>query len=74
MAARMHYGERADGLMNALDQSMIDAIEKSAPLPPLPWQLESHRKYAVVFDMQRFKPLKVFIDDNIPVAERAKIF
>jgi len=74
VAARVHYGERAEGLMNAMDASMIDAIKKSAPLPQPPWQLDSHRKYAVVFDMQRYKPLKVFIDDSIPVAERMRYY
>lgn len=74
VAARVHYGERAEGLMNALDASMIDSIKKSAPLPQLPWQLDSHRKYAVVFDMQRYKPLKVFIDDSIPVAKRMRSY
>ncbi len=69
MAARVKYGARAAGLMNAMDKAMIAAIGEASPFPPPPHQLTSHKQYAVVFDTQRLKPLKMFVDDQIPVAQ-----
>lgn len=69
IAARLRYGERGDALLAALDKSMLEAVKNSSPLPAPPKQLESHQRLSVIFDPQRFKVLRVFIDDNIPVKQ-----
>lgn len=69
VAARLQYGARAPGLMAALDKSMISAVKDCGRLPSPPKLLSGHRRYAVIFDTQRFKPLRLFIDDNIQIYE-----
>lgn len=69
VAARLRYGARGDALLAALDKSMLEAVTNSCPLPGLPKLFESHPRYAAVFDPQRFQPLKLFIDDDIPVRQ-----
>lgn len=69
VAARLRYGARGDALLAALDKSMLEAVTNSCPLPGLPKLFESHPRYAAVFDPQRFQPMKLFIDDDIPVRQ-----
>ncbi len=63
-AAWLKYGPRANALMKALDDSMISAVKESSPFPELPTQLYARRSYAVVFDNQRLKPLRMYIDNQ----------
>ena len=67
IAALRQYPSRAVGLLKAIDNSMIDAIETSTPLPAPPRKLQCPRRFVVVFDADRFKPLRMYLDDKIPV-------
>lgn len=67
VAAYMRYPHRADGLMKAMDYAMLNALETSAPLPPPPRKLYCPRRFVAVFDTHRFNPLRIYIDDKIPI-------
>lgn len=68
VAARLRYGLRGDAMLKALDKSMIESVQESAPFASPPEALQAHRHFAVIFDTQRYQPLRMFMDDNIPVA------
>lgn len=72
IAAQVRYGQRAPGLLKAMDKAMIEAV-KQCEFPPLPYQLSAHRHFAVVFDPQRFKPLRVLIDDQITIGQDLRV-
>lgn len=67
VAALRIYSVRGLGLLKAMDNAMVCAVEKSAPLPAPPWKLNCPRKFVVVFDTQRLKPLRMYVDDKIPI-------
>ncbi|MBX9571113.1 MAG: TonB C-terminal domain-containing protein [Candidatus Obscuribacterales bacterium] len=67
VAALRIYSVRGLGLLKAMDKAMLSAVEKSAPLPAPPWKLKCPRKFVVVFDTQRLKPLRIYVDDRIPI-------
>jgi hypothetical protein len=67
VAALRIYSIRGLGLLKAMDKAMVSAVEKSAPLPAPPWKLNCPRKFVVVFDTERLKPLRLYVDDKIPI-------
>ena len=67
VAALRIYSIRGLGLLKAMDKAMLSAVENAAPLPAPPWKLNCPRKFVVVFDTERLKPLRLYVDDKIPI-------
>lgn len=63
--AKNHFGEKAEQEIGQADQSCLQALLESAPLPPPPSSLGCPRKLALVYDPDRFNPFCLMIDDNI---------
>ncbi len=69
VAAKLKYGAKGEALLDAMDKAMIASIKETSPFPPPPKEFVAHKRYAVVFDTERLKPLRIYVDDQIPVAQ-----
>lgn len=66
VAALRVYSTRGLGLLKAMDMAMVDSVE-GCKLPSPPIKLNCPRRFVVIYDNQRFKPLRILLDDKIPI-------
>ncbi|MBY0357337.1 MAG: hypothetical protein K2W82_04985 [Candidatus Obscuribacterales bacterium] len=59
------FGEKAEQEISQADQSCLQALLESTPLPLPPSSLGCPRKLALVYDPDRFNPFCLMIDDGI---------
>lgn len=60
------YRQRLQDPASRLDGSVMEAVSTASPLPPPPKEMNCPRNMIVLFDPERFSPLKVMFDDGIP--------
>ena len=72
VAAKLKYGPKGEALLDAIDNAMMASVKETSPFPAPPKEFVAHKRYAVVFDTERLKPLRIYVDDQIPVAQTSR--